>query len=176
MKNATSCKGSKKRGTNRKSKRQNYWKNHNLIDYLTKVCSMKSYAITFTLKPGVRIDPRINLPMDFTFNEKDGAKRVLIDKIEDNVHDKPVQTGLSFKVLIEGSSVAEAKEKAKGFIDGVVGFLTLTSGVGLQIPIENVAYEQGSNMEREFLQVFFNPAGLTVSRRKHLTMRVLSRL
>lgn len=127
---------------------------------------MKPFVVIFGLKPAVRIDPKFN-NFDFTFNEFDGAKRVLITRLEEKINNQLVQTGLLFRVYIDAENVNQARENAKGFVDGVMGLITFATNVGLPIPNEILAYELTPNTEkREFLQIFFNPAKITVPRRK----------
>lgn len=126
---------------------------------------MKNFVVTFTLKPAVRIDPKLN-NIDLTFNEFDGPKRVIISRIEEKIGEQSVQTGLHFRVFIDAESVIEAREHAKGFVDGIIGFIAFVTGVGLPIPNENLAYEITPKVEkREFLQIFFDCAEIKLSRR-----------
>jgi hypothetical protein len=127
---------------------------------------MKEYAVTFVIKPAVRIDPRIQ-NIDFTFKEPDGTKRVIISKIEEEVGQQKIQTGLFLRVFLNANSVKEARENAKSFADGVVSFITLVSGAGLQVPLENLAYEVTQEADRrEFLQVFYDILKVQFSRRR----------
>ena len=130
-----------------------------------EVSSMKNYVVIFVLKPAVRIDDKFN-NIDFTFNEFNGSKRVIIVPIKEQVSNQVVQTGLIFRAYVSAKNVIEARLNAKGFVDGVIGLITFATGVGLPIANEILAYELTANIEeREFLQVFYNPADLTLSRR-----------
>lgn len=122
--------------------------------------------VIFSLKPGIKYDEKL-LNFDFTFNEHDGTKRAIISRIIQKISNHDVQTGLFFRVYINAENVLEAKERAKGFIDGVIGLMSFTSGVGLPIPEEILAYEITPNAtKREFLQVFYNPTNVAISRKK----------
>lgn len=126
---------------------------------------MKPFVVIFGLKPAVGIERKIN-NFDFTFNEFDGAKRVIIMRLEEKINNQLVQTGLLFRVYIQAENVNHARDRAKGFVDGVIGLLTFATNVGLSIPKEILAYELTPNTEeREFLQIFHDPANITVSRR-----------
>jgi hypothetical protein len=126
---------------------------------------MKKFVATFTLTPAVRVDPS-SQNIDLTFNEVDGTKRVIISKIEEMKGGQSFQTGIFLRVFIDAENVKEAKEHAKVFVDGVIGFITLVAGVGLQTPNECLAYEVTPNVQkREFLQTFFDPAKIQPSRR-----------
>ena len=127
---------------------------------------MKPFVVIFVLKPAVTIESKIN-NFDFTFNEFDGAKRVIIMRLEEEINNQIVQTGLLFRVYIQAEDVNVARDRAKGFVDGVIGLITFATNVGLSIPKETLAYELTPNTEeREFLQIFHNPANITISRRK----------
>lgn len=127
---------------------------------------MKKYLVTFAIKPAVCVDSQIQ-KIDFTFNEPDGTKRVIISKIEEEIGQQKIQTGLFLRVFLDAHSVNEAKEKAKSFVDGVVSFITLVSGVGLQVPLENLAYEVTQEADkRDFLQVFYDILKVQYSRRR----------
>lgn len=68
----------------------------------------------------------------------------------------------------------QAREHGKAFVDGVVGFLTFTTGVALTIPNEILAYELTPNTnEREFLQIYYNPMILS---RRTINQDFLTRL
>jgi len=126
---------------------------------------MKSFVVFFILRPAVRIEKKTK-SFDFTFKKYDGDKRVIITPIEEKIDDQTVQTGLLFKAYVTAENINRAREQSKAFVDGVVGFLAFTTGVALSIPNEVLAYEiTPSITEREFLQVFYNPANLTLSRR-----------
>lgn len=126
---------------------------------------MKNFVVTFTLKPAVRISPLLQ-NIDFTFNEFNGTRRVIMHPIKEKIGEQTVQTGLFLRVFLDANNVQEAKEWAKGFVDGIIGLITLVTGVGLQIPTENLAYEITPNVEkREFLQIFIDPAKIQISRR-----------
>jgi hypothetical protein len=117
---------------------------------------MKRFVVIFALKPAVRIDKKFS-SIDFTFNEPDGTKRVIVHRIEDLIAGQKVQTGLMFRVCLNGDSVRDARHSAKVFVDGIVAFLTFATGIGLQIPSEILAYEiTPEAKEKEFLQIFWN--------------------
>lgn len=136
---------------------------------------MKEFIVTFTLKPAVNLDRKLR-NIELTFKEPKGTKKVVISKIEETIEDQKIQTGLSFRVFIKEQNIIEAKEEAKSFIDGIVSFITLVTGVGLQIPREELAFEVTQDTEkRQFLQVFTDPLEVQVSRRK-LNHELLTKL
>ena len=127
--------------------------------------AMKSFMVLFVLKPAVKIDRKID-GMNFTVDEVDGTKRVYIHRLEEIIVGRVVQTGLVFRVYLASEDIGGAKFKAKGLVDGIVSFMSFATGVGLQIPVEILMYETTpENGEKDFLQVFWNPATIQLSRR-----------
>ena len=115
--------------------------------------AMKNFVVIFLLKPAVRIDKKFS-SMDFTFKEHDGTKRVVVHRIEEMVAGQMVQTGLMFRVYLDGNDVRDARHQAKVFVDGVVGFIAFATGMGMKIPTEVLAYEISPEAkEKEFLQI-----------------------
>lgn len=127
--------------------------------------NMKKYVAIFSLKPAVRLDPKLG-NITLNFREKK-PKRVIVSKIEQNVsQNSKIQTGLLFRVFISAENVEEARIEAKSLVDAIASFMTLITGVGLSIPREELIYEITQNVqEREFVQVFHNPLTLHISRR-----------
>jgi hypothetical protein len=124
---------------------------------------LKNFVVIFELKPAVRIKKN---GFNVILKEFDGDKRVIITRTEQKVGNQMIQTGLLFRVYISADNVNQARERAKGFVDGVVGLLTFSTNVGLSIPNEMLAYElTPDTQEREFLQILYNPANVTPSRR-----------
>ncbi|MBO3809708.1 MAG: hypothetical protein FGF50_08970 [Candidatus Brockarchaeota archaeon] len=77
-----------------------------------------------------------------------------------------IQSGLRLTVFLKAQSLEEAINEAKSFADGVVSFITLVTGVGLDVPKEELAYEITPEVEeRDFLQVFYNTLPISISRR-----------
>ena len=126
---------------------------------------MKNFVVIFLLKPAVRIDKKFS-SMDFTFKEHDGTKRVVVHRIEEMVAGQMVQTGLMFRVYLDGNDVRDARHQAKVFVDGVVGFIAFATGMGMKIPTEVLSYEISPEAkEKEFLQIFWNITSPRLSRR-----------
>jgi hypothetical protein len=50
--------------------------------------------------------------------------------------DTLIQTGLKFKVFLEAQNAKDAVNSAKALTDGIVGFMTLITGEGVEIPRE----------------------------------------
>jgi hypothetical protein len=123
------------------------------------------YKVIFFLKPAVRLPSEINV-IDLTFEESKGKKRLIISRIEDIVSGVKIDSGLRFTVLLEAGSLKEGIEEAKSFVDGIVSFITLDTGVGLEIPSEQIAYDVSPDIaERDFMQVYRDPLGIVMSRR-----------
>lgn len=127
--------------------------------------NMKKYVAIFSMKPAVRLDPKLG-KINLNFREKK-PKRVVIFKIEQRVSpDSTIQVGLLFRVFLSASNVEEARVEAKSLVDALASFMTLITGVGLSIPLEELVYEITPNVqEREFIQAFSHPLALRISRR-----------
>lgn len=126
---------------------------------------MKEYTVVFSLKPAVKLPSALeNIILNFE-SEKD-PRKIVISKIEENVTGASIQSGLLFRVFIRAENLKEAVNEAKSFADGIVSFITLVTGIGLDIPLEELAYEITPTVEeREFIQFFHDPLHMTVSRR-----------
>jgi hypothetical protein len=75
------------------------------------------------------------------FDEVDKPKKVIISKIEETISGSKIQSSLSLRVFLSAKNLKEAINEAKSFADGVISFVALTTGVGLDIPSENLAFE-----------------------------------
>jgi len=129
------------------------------------VITLKEYVILLSLKPAVRLDPKIDNVL-LNFDEAKRPKKVIISKIEETISGCKIQLGLSLRVFLSAKNLKEAIKEAKSFADGVVSFITLTTGVGLDIPSENLAYEiTPKTFERDFIQIYHDPFRIAVSRR-----------
>ena len=92
--------------------------------------TMKDYLILLSLKPAVRLDPKIdNLMLNFEDPEK--PKKVIISKIEEMISGSRIQSGLTLRVFLSSENLKEAVKEAKSFADGIISFITLITGVGL---------------------------------------------
>ena len=117
---------------------------------------MKPYVVILTAKPAVRL-PVDLLNLEFNFTNPNEYKRVQISKIEEETSGVKIQTGLNFRVFLNADNVVQAVQSAKSFTDGIVSFITVVTGRGMDIPREEIAYELTPNQsEREFLQVFYD--------------------
>jgi len=126
---------------------------------------MNEYNVFLSLKPAVRLDPKLD-NITLNFREAKGSKKVVISKIEEIISEYEVQSGLHFRVLLQADNPKEAINEAKGLVDGIISFITLVTGVGLEIPNEELAYEiTPESKERDFIQVFHNPLNISISRR-----------
>ena len=77
--------------------------------------------------------------------------KIEITSIREKIAGVEVQVGLSFRVFLSSDSVSDAIESAKSFTDGIVSFLTLVTGKGMETPREEIAYEITPNkLERDF--------------------------
>jgi len=127
---------------------------------------MKEFKIVFSLKPAVRLAPKLQNIL-LSFDESKGLEKVMISKIEETVAETKIQSGLHLEVFLHSESLKDAIAKAKDFVDGIVSFITLTTGVGLNVPSEDIAYEISPDVEkRDFVQIFHDPFRVTVSRRR----------
>lgn len=128
---------------------------------------MKPFVVILSVRPAVRV-PRHLGYMELKFPEPEGLKRVIITKIEEKDEFGTVfQTGLLFRVFLEANSLKEAINSAKSLCDGIVSFMTLITGRGMDIPREELAYElTTSTQERDFLQVFYDIPLKSLSRRQ----------
>lgn len=126
---------------------------------------MKEYTVLFSLKPAVRL-PREIENVVLNFDEPENPKRIIISKIEEKWSGYTIQSGLRLRVFLKAKNLKNAVEEAKSFADGIISFITLITGVGLDIPTEELAYEITPKIEeRDFLQVFYDPIPMPISRR-----------
>jgi len=124
---------------------------------------VKKFVVNLVLKPAVRIEPG---KLDLTFIGTRRKTRLVVSKIEQTTQRGRFQTGLHMRVFIEAENVMQAREETKSFVDGITSFITLVTGVGLQTPKEELAYEITPKVEkREFIQIFNDPLDVQVSRR-----------
>lgn len=125
---------------------------------------MKDYVCVFSVKPAVRLDPKL---AEMKLNFEGLNRKVIISKIEENVWGSTIQTGLRLKVFLKASDIEKARAEAKGFVDGILSFMTLATGVAIKIPQEEIIWEATPGVsERELTQIFYGPVEITVSRRK----------
>ncbi len=130
------------------------------------VMRLKPFVVILSVKPAVRLPNNLG-NLELSFQEPDGPKKVIITKIEEEVAGTMIPTGLRFRVLLSAESIKKAIELAKGLTDGVVSFMTLITGRGMEIPREDIAYELTENtQERDFLQVFYDVPMKEPSRRQ----------
>jgi len=128
--------------------------------------NLKPFVIILSLKPAVRL-PRNLGTLTLNFPDPNGLKKVIITKIEEDSAGTLIQTGLRFRVFLKADSMKEAVDSAKSLTDGIVSFMTLITGRGMEIPREDIAYELTPNtQEREFLQVFYDVSIKKPSRRQ----------
>ena len=81
--------------------------------------------------------------------------------------ERSVQTGISFRVFVDSENITEAINSAKNFVDGIVSFITLLTGKGMEIPREEIAYELTPDVpKREFRQIFYDVPLKSPSRRQ----------
>ena len=127
---------------------------------------MKECVCIFSVKPAVRLSEELGSLVLRFLNHK-GFKKVVISKIKEKYGGDLIQTGLEFRVFIRASDIKEARNEAKGLVDGISSFMTLVSGVPFTIPNEQIIYEITPGIkERDFLQIFYDPLKIPVSRRK----------
>lgn len=128
---------------------------------------MKPFVVTLSAKPAVRL-PKNMGTLELNFQEPSGLTRVLITKIEEESAGTQIQTGLRFRVFLDAENVKGAVFSAKGLTDGIVSFMTMLTGRGMNIPREETAYELTKDVqERDFLQVFYD-VPLTLPSRRQL--------
>ena len=128
--------------------------------------NLKPYVVILTVKPAVRL-PVDLLNLEFNFTNPNEYKKVQISKIEEEEAGVKIQTGLSFRVFLSSENVVDAVQSAKSFTDGIVSFITVVTGRGMDIPREEIAYELTPNKsEREFLQVLYEIPIKSPSRRQ----------
>jgi len=133
---------------------------------MSEKAQLKPFAVTLLLKPAVRLPTKLGT-LALNFPEPDGLSQVFITKIEESVKGTTIQTGLRFKVLLNAENIRKAIDSAKARVDGIVSFLTMMTGRGMDIPREEIAYELTPNVkERAFLQVFYDPPVTLPSRRQ----------
>jgi len=125
----------------------------------------KDYKILLSVRPAVGLDPKLK-NIILNFDEVKRPKKVIISKIEETISGSRIQSGLLLRVFLSAENLKEAVKEAKSFADGIISFITLATGVGLDIPSENLAYEVTPNVsEREFIQIYHDPFRIVVSRR-----------
>jgi hypothetical protein len=129
------------------------------------VITLKQYTVLFSIKPAVRLEPKLET-IELNFEETKHPKKVVISRIEEKISGSKIQSGLQLRVFVSAENVEEAMKEAKSFADGIASVITLASGVGLDIPSASVAYEITPNVpERDFVQIFYDPFRITASRR-----------
>lgn len=123
--------------------------------------------VSLFAKPAVRV-PRHLGHIQLSFPEEDGLKKVIMTKIEEKDESGTViQTGLRFRVFTNAESLKGAINSAKSLTDGIVSFMTLMTGRGMDIPCEEIAYEITPSVhKRDFVQVFYDIGLKSVSRRQ----------
>lgn len=127
---------------------------------------MKPFVVTLSVKPAVRL-PKNMGTLELNFQEPSGLKKVLITKIEEESAGTQIQTGLRFRVFLEAENAKNAVNSAKGLADGIVSFMVMLTGRGMDIPREDIAYELTKDVqERDFLQVFYDVPVKLPSRRQ----------
>jgi hypothetical protein len=127
---------------------------------------LKPFVVILSIKPAVRLPKNLGT-LELNFPEPEGLKKVIITKIEEEIVGTLIQTGLRFRVFLYADNAKNAVDSAKSFVDGLVSFMTLTTGRGMNIPEEEIAYELTPNVqEREFLQVFHDVPIRLPSRRQ----------
>jgi hypothetical protein len=135
-------------------------------DNIISVTNLKPYVVILTAKPAVRL-PKNFGKIELNFTDPEGPRRLLIAKIEEESGGTIIQTGLSFRVFLDAENVKDAVNLAKSFADGIVSFITVLTGRGLEIPREEIAYEITPDVtKREFLQVFYDVPFKSPSRRQ----------
>lgn len=74
---------------------------------------MKKYVVIFSVKPAVRLDPKLD-NVRLNFYEQESLKQVIISKIEQRVsQDSKIQLGLRFRVFLYAKDLEEAREKQR---------------------------------------------------------------
>lgn len=127
---------------------------------------MKPFVIVLSLKPAVRLPQNLGR-LELNFAEPDGLKKVWISKIEENIKGTPVQIGLRFRVFLNAQDIRAAIDSAKGLTDGIVSFLIMVTGRGMETPREEIAYELTPDVqERDFVQIFYDVPFKSASRRQ----------
>jgi len=118
--------------------------------------SLKPFVVILSAKPAVRLPKNLGT-LELNFPEPSGLKKVLMTKIEEESAGTPIQTGLRFRVFLNAENIKDAVDSAKGLTDGIVSFMTMITGRGMEIPREEIAYELTQDVqERDFLQVFYD--------------------
>jgi hypothetical protein len=89
----------------------------------------KEYKILLSLKPAVRLDPRLeNIVLNF--EEIERPKKVIVSKIEETISGSRIQSGLLLRVFLRAENLKEAMNEAKSFADGITSFITLATWCG----------------------------------------------
>jgi hypothetical protein len=128
--------------------------------------NLRPFVIILSVKPAVRLPKNLGT-LELNFPEPSGLKKVIVTKIEEEIAGTPIQIGLSFRVFLNAESIKEAIDSAKSLADGIISFMTLVTGRGMEIPRENIAYELTPSVhERDFMQVFYDVPMKQPSRRQ----------
>lgn len=104
------------------------------------VITLKKYTVLFSIKPAVRLEPKLET-LELNFEETEHPKKVVISRIEEKISGSKIQSGLQLRVIVSAENLEEAIKEAKSFADEIASVITLASGVGLDVPSEIGAYE-----------------------------------
>jgi hypothetical protein len=127
---------------------------------------LKPFVVVLVAKPAVRL-PKGFGTLELNFLEPSGTKKVQVTKIEEDVAGTLIQTGLMFKAFLDAQNTKDAVNSAKALTDGIVSFMTLITGRGMEIPREEMTYEITPGVEeREFLQIYYDVPMKQPSRRE----------
>lgn len=127
---------------------------------------LKPYLVVLIAKPSARLPESVGR-IELNFNDPDSPKKLIIEKIEEESAGTLVQTGVSFRVFLDSESLTEAINSTKNFADGIVSFITLLTGKGMESPLEQISYELTPNAQkREFRQIFYDVPMKKPSRRQ----------
>jgi hypothetical protein len=130
------------------------------------VVNLKQYVVVLIAKPSARLPQNLG-KLELNFTDPTGPKKLLIAKIEEESAGTIVQTGISFRVFIDSENITKAINSAKSFVDGIASFITLLTGRGMEIPLEEIAYElTPDEPKREFRQIFYDVPLKNPSRRQ----------
>ncbi|MFX1519080.1 MAG: hypothetical protein ACFFCD_04090 [Promethearchaeota archaeon] len=132
---------------------------------------LKKYAVIFEAKPAVRLDPKAELKLTFKSNESGKETKVFInDILKSDEFGTSIHLGLKAKVEIWANTIDEAIQEAGNVTSGSISIASFTSGVGIPLIKEILAYEITPGIEqREFIQ-FFHEVPLPVLSRRELNL------